>query len=91
MNKISKLEIIGEGEREIVYFDDMSYELQGNTLKVYITKANQEKLIPMDTTSLLEKEKVFTNIHQVVEEFFPSQEVEMKLVPKKKEIYTTTY
>ena len=84
MEKISKLIIQGDGEREIVYFDDMSFEQLGQTLKVYITKANQSKLLPLETEEL--KEKVYTNIHQVVEELLPSQEVEIKLVDKKKEM-----
>jgi len=57
MEKISKLEIIGEGEKEIVYFDDMQYEQTASTLKVYITKQNQDKLLPLNTTSLTQSEE----------------------------------
>jgi len=57
MESVSKLQLIGEGEKEIVYFDDMKYEVEGKTLKVYLTKPNQGNLIPLDTTSLTETKK----------------------------------
>jgi hypothetical protein len=57
MEDVSKLQLIGDGEREIVYFDDMKYEVEGKTLKVYLTKQNQSNLIPLDTTSLHKEEE----------------------------------
>lgn len=52
MINISKLEIIGVGGKEIVHCSDMSYEVEGNTLKVYLTK----DFLPLELTPLIDKE-----------------------------------
>lgn len=48
MINITKLEIIGDGEREVVHCSDMTYEQDGNTLKVYVTKEHQGELLPLE-------------------------------------------
>ena len=55
VDKISKLIIVGVGEREIVSHGDMSFQLDGTVLKVYL--APQEKsILPLELSPLLDKE-----------------------------------
>jgi hypothetical protein len=53
MDKISKLVIVGIGEREIVSAGDMTYELDGSILKVYL--APESKLLPLELTPIMGK------------------------------------
>lgn len=53
MDKISKLIIVGVGEREIVSAGDMSCELDGSVLKVYLTP--ESKVLPLELQPLLDK------------------------------------
>lgn len=55
MNNISKLELIGVGGREIVHISDMSYEVEGNTLKVFLTK---DDILPLELTPIMDKEDI---------------------------------
>lgn len=53
MNNISKLELIGVGGKEIVHNSNMSYEVDGTTLKVYLT----DDFLPLELTPLIEKKE----------------------------------
>jgi len=50
---ISKLIIIGEGEKEIVYFQGMSFELEGTVLKIYLTPG-EKSILPLELKPLVD-------------------------------------
>lgn len=50
MINISKLELIGVGGKEIVHNSDMQYEVEGSTLKVYLT----DDFLPLELTPIME-------------------------------------